>query len=368
MTVLERGEVRLLRHAATLDRRVDGSVELPERVGEAFRMPGRQPGALGRVRREQLRGPQQRLVRPSAVAEPELLVALAVPGERAPRAVELEPQRVPAAGAHLRDHQRPARAVVEPQQDVGQILGLHRRVDPLDVLCGGERLDLSGRAPAHRDDSRKVGAELDDAQAGDELGEIEPVRADVADRAQGTALVGLEAPVPVGRQCEPVLQIAAVEVPDAAEHAVAHECSRVVDHRVEADVEVGAVHATARAGELEQLAGLVARRGEGLLADDVLARCEDGFDLRVMQVVRRGHVDDVDVVGEKRVEALVRGCERLGARALRRRADDAPHLDAEAAEGVDVERGDESRAHDAGGRVPARAHRRGAHSLLPGTR
>ena len=71
--------------------------------------------------------------------------------------------------------------------------------------------------------------------------------------------------------------------------------------------------------------------------------------LRVVQVVRRRQVDDVDrVVVEQLLERGVHRRELLRRRALGRRADDAGDLDAEEPERVDVHDADESRADDAG--------------------
>jgi hypothetical protein len=47
----------------------------------------------------------------------------------------------------------------------------------------------------------------------------------------------------------------------------------------------------------QQALGLGRRRGERLLADDVLARGERGVRERRVEVVRRADVDDVDAVG-----------------------------------------------------------------------
>src|SRR5690242_11405414 len=93
-------------------------------------------------------------------------------------------------------------------------------------------------------------------EAGDELDEVEPVRADVRDRPERAAPLRLEPPVPVGREQEPVLEVAAVDVPDLAEPTVREQCARFLALRVEADVEVRAVDAAAALRELEQLGRL----------------------------------------------------------------------------------------------------------------
>ena len=148
---------------------------------------------------------------------------------------------------------------------------------------------------------------------------------------------------------KPVLQVAAVGVPDVAEPPGADARSGLPDHRVEADVEVRAVHEPARLREPEQLARLGRRHGERLLADDVLAGGERLLDLRVMQAVRRRQVDDVDrLVPEQRFVAVVDRRDRLRGRSLRRRADDAGDRDAEPPQSVDVDDADEAGAHDTG--------------------
>ena len=87
-----------------------------------------------------------------------------------------------------------------------------------------------------------------------------------------------------------------------------------------------------------------------LLADDVLAGGERLLHLRVVQVVRRRQVDDVDrVVREQRLVAVVDRREPPS-RAARsgRRADDAGDGHAEPPQRVDVDDADEAGADDAG--------------------
>ena len=113
-----------------------------------------------------------------------------------------------------------ARAVVEAQQDVGSVLGGDVALDRLGRALGREGLDRAGRLLAHRDERRQVGHHLDDVQAGDEARQVEPVRADVADGAERAATLGLEPPVPVGLEQQPVLEVAAGDQADVAEPAV----------------------------------------------------------------------------------------------------------------------------------------------------
>ena len=102
-----------------------------------------------------------------------------------------------------------------------------------------------------------------------------------------------------------------MDVPDLADPAVRDERASFLALRVEADVEVRAVDESAALGELEQLGRLHRVQRERLLADDVLARLEDRLHLRVVQVVGRRQVHDLDaLVRQHRLEALVRGGKR----------------------------------------------------------
>jgi hypothetical protein len=142
-----------------------------------------------------------------------------------------------------------------------------------------------------------------------------------------------------------------VNVPDVAEASLGDQRPRLLALGVEAGVEVRGVDEPAAPGELEQLRRLRRVQRERLLADDVLPRLERRPHLRIVQVVRRRHVDDVDaLVCEHRLEGLVRVRQRDAAaqrpRPLRRGADDAEDLDAEPAERVDVDDADEARPDD----------------------
>jgi hypothetical protein len=111
------------------------------------------------------------------------------------------------------------------------------------------------------------------------------------------------------------------------------------------------VDEAAALGKLEELRRLRGIHRERLLADDVLTCLERRLDLRVVQMVRRRQVDDVDApLREHRLEALERLGERnraaLRANALGARPDDADDVDPEPAKGVDVNDADEPRPDD----------------------
>ncbi len=274
-------------------------------------MPGRQMRRRGRDRRSS--GPGCGAASRSARRGGR---ATAPPGARRPtRATPREPstskpQRVLAAGA------RPGRRRTTRGRRRGSGPGCargprvaHPGLDPLDVVGGRERLDLADRPLADRDRRREIGEDLLDLEAGDELHEVEPVRADVArPRAARRPCSGSSRQFQSVGEQQPVLQVAAVHVPDVAELAAARARTGLLDQRVEADVEVRAVDEPAALGELEQLAPT--RRRSGRAASRRRRACPAAsacLHLRVVEVVRRRQVDDVDaVVGEQRLVALVR--------------------------------------------------------------
>ena len=336
------------------DRGVDDAVELAERVGEALGVAGREVRRRGGGAVHQGGVAQQQLVGPPAVAEPQLLRALGGPRERACGAVDLERQEVAAPGADLRDRGRGARAAVEAQQQARGVLGLHRVRERLASGGGAsERLDRAHRLVAHGHERREVGAHRGHVLAGDERHQVDPVRADVADRAQAAAHRRVEPPVPVGVQEQPVLQVAAADQVDVAQRPGAHPGRGLLDLRVEADVEVHGVHEPGALGERHELGGLARVHAERLLADDVLAGLQHRLDLRVVEVVGRREVDDVHArVREHRLEAVVGlGEPGLGPCALRRRSHHADDLDAEAPQRVDVHDSDEAGAHHRGTQI-----------------
>src|SRR3954454_11125310 len=94
-----------------------------ERVAEAFDVTAgeRSGGAAGRA--HQGRVADEDLVRPFAVAQPDLIGLLRIPGDRCGRAIDLVLERVLSPSADLADADRPAGAVLEAKQYGRGILG-----------------------------------------------------------------------------------------------------------------------------------------------------------------------------------------------------------------------------------------------------
>ncbi len=190
------------------------------------------------------------------MAEPDLVGLLRIPGDRGGRAVDLVLERVLPAGADLADADRAAGAVLEAQQDRRGVLGGDLAGDGLGGDVGREGLDRAGRLAARLDEGGQVGHDRDDALAGHEGHQVEPVRADVADRPESAAAVRLETPVPVAVEEQPVLEVATGHEPDVADVAARDDLVRVLVERVVADVEVGRVDEPGRGGRGDQLARL----------------------------------------------------------------------------------------------------------------
>ena len=115
----------------------------------------------------------------------------------------------------------PAGAAIEAEQDGRRVLGRDLALDGLrgplveNVSTGPVG---SWRVPMKVDRSAMTSA---DVLAGHEGHEVQPVRADVADRAERAAALGLQAPVPVAVEEQPVLEVAARHQAHLAEPAVA---------------------------------------------------------------------------------------------------------------------------------------------------
>ena len=243
VAVAEGRVVRLVRRAAARDVRVDGAVQLAERVREALGVRRGQARARGRRRMHERRVAEQGLVRPVAVPEPELLVALGVPGERARRAVDLEPSEFLRPDRDLRER-RPSRArrsrsgrgcARRPRSSSARPRARRRRRSRTSRPrpSAGAR---TGIAVARSAKTSTIGSPVTNCARSSQCEPMSPTA------RSSPAALGLEPPVPVGRLRQPVLEIAAVHVPDLSELARADALARLLHERVEAEVEVRAVH------------------------------------------------------------------------------------------------------------------------------
>src|SRR5438105_4666515 len=168
------------RHGRRLavDRCVRGGDEVPASLVR----PARTRRELARRGRAQLAIAGDDALSADGAAEPELVLAGKAPGGGGLRAVDRELEVVPVPRGRLREDARPLKAADEAHEKGRVILG-GAPVEPPDLR--DDRLHLP---------------------TGDPFGEVEPVDPDVGDRARDPASRGIEAPVGIRLQEEPVLQ------------------------------------------------------------------------------------------------------------------------------------------------------------------
>ena len=288
------------------DEAVDVAHQVAERVGPPFLVPARQVRVAARLGAEQRGILLQDLVRLVAVADPELVLVLLPPAERRLRAADLDLQIVLVAGADLSDRERALRAVVERSRTEARSSTLMStssyESSPAAWNASRDRLRLL----ALRDHGRDVAEHVRDPQAADVLRQIAPVRPDVAERRRRAALVGLEPPGVVRVLQQPVLQVVADEEMRLADVAARDGVARLLHERVAAIVEGHGVDDAGLRRLIEQLLRLGGRHRERLVGDDVLALRDRGGVDRVVQIIRRRVVDDLDVgIVEQRLVAAV---------------------------------------------------------------
>ena len=146
----------------------------------------------------------------------------------------------------------------------------------------------------------------DDLFAGDEAHHVDDVGVEVAVGA-GAGDVALEAPQQRRVRAAPALQVGGADVVDPPERTLGHELMREGDGRNPPVVEPHERRTRRRGGGRRHRLGVGERAGQRLLAGDVLAGLESGDRLLGMDIVRRGDVDEVDVVGGRRLAPVRRG-------------------------------------------------------------
>ncbi len=250
---------------------------------------------------------------------------LLVESERLLGPVELDPEPVLASGGDLADDDRPDRPRVGLELDEGGVFGRHP-AQLAAARCCFER--VTGLADSLWHGGQQPRSDALDAMAGNELGEVAPVRADVCERARRTAELLVHAPVGVPGAQEPVLQVRAVQQAQRTGLPARDALARLTHRRVVAvDERHGRVAPRLRRDVDEPLraGGVECQR---LLADHVLPLRQRGLGERQVKVVRRADVDNVDVriadelFGRREVPLSAELGRRRASR-LRRRGGDA---------------------------------------------
>ena len=189
--------------------------------------------AAGQGRRRDTRGVHQAgvalqdLVGRVAVAKPQLVGGFGCPCGRAFGPCNFPAQRILAALTDLAGGHRRPRATGKAQKDQRRIVGFH--------LAGLGRT-LGRRTGFHRargfqalgQKGGQVGQNGHRLLPRNKADKVQPMRPDIANRSQGTALIRLKPPVPVGRFGQPVLMILPGDQPDLAQPAIRHQLSRVL--------------------------------------------------------------------------------------------------------------------------------------------
>ncbi len=199
----------------------------------------------------------------------------------------------------------------------------------------------------------ELGEDLDHREAGDVLGQVEPVRAEVADDVRRSRCGRVEPPA-AGRDEHVVAGVAPVHGSHGTDPAGRHVGAHALDERVAADVVARRGDAGGARGRIDHRVGLRRGDGERLLADDVEPPLEGGERLHRVRGVRRADVEDVQLLGvEQRLEVVVRRRadlrrERLGGRAPADRDDGHAELaQRKRVHACDVPRADDRRARHA---------------------
>lgn len=232
------------------------------------------------------------------MADPEGVGLFAVPGEGGLRAADFEPQTIFPAGSDLGDPEDATGAATESEKNRPAVF----RVD-FDGLGGSEflflglkGLDLAFGAITQRVNGFKVGANGFDFEAGDGVGEIEPMRADVGNRAEFAAFFGEDAPIVIVTEEKPVLDVAPDNGENIAEVAAFDELAGFKAEGIKADVVVDGGGAPGFAGKLDQLCRLGGVHGQGFLAKHMLAGEEGARGHFVVKAVGGRDVDRLDRV------------------------------------------------------------------------
>jgi hypothetical protein len=231
------------------------------------------------------------------VVDLQLVHPLEVEGDRPLRAVDLHAHGVLAALCHAGRFERAEDSVLEAGGEQGGVVDRDLLALTGGVALPAEALRGAGRGTGRHDGLERAG-DLLDRGAGDPLGQVDDVRADVAERA-GAGLVLVEAPghggVGVG---EPVLEVLGADLSDLAHEPLGDQLLGVGERRGAA-VGEAAEGADAAGGGVGRGGGHLLGLGHGvrqrLLAQHVLAGGECGEGDLVVGVARGADVDDVDL-------------------------------------------------------------------------
>ena len=176
------GELRVFgSNAGCANRCVKAAEHLLEGVAVAFSVAAGQVGVAARLGLEQGRILEEELVAGVAVANPEFVGPLLVPCGGGFCAVNLDAEPVLASGGDLAGDDAAARARAHAEDHRAEVFRIDGR---LNIVFRAEQLVGKGfdrvfGLLARGVEGLQIGAKRSDTQAGDVLGHVEPVRANV---------------------------------------------------------------------------------------------------------------------------------------------------------------------------------------------
>ena len=209
-------------------------------------------------------------------------MALVRPGQAALLAIDLDGQAVAGPGRDLRGDQHPARPAAEAQQHVAVVVQ---------------------RAARHY--GGKVGAQPLDPHPAHELGDVEGVHADVADRPADPGLGGVGPPagllvaVALDRPRQPALRVLDDHLAHRAQVAAGDDLARLADHRIAGIDEGQAIEPAGFRDHAGQVLRLRQVQGRRLVADHVHAGLQRRGRHLEVQVVGRHHRHQLRPVGPR---------------------------------------------------------------------
>jgi hypothetical protein len=255
-----------------------------------------QVGVGARFGGEQRRVFENDLVACIAVADPEFIGAFLIPCRPGLAAVDFNVQPVFASRGDLAGDHASTRARAHVKQDSAEIFCAYRSYNVIfraEKLVGKALNGVFGLL-AGCVEGLQVGDQRGDAQAGDVLGHVEPVRADIGHAARRAASLRVDAPVPVRVVEQPVLRISALHGENLAQLAGLSHAAQLLHHGVVAQIVADAVAQPRLRGQGNQFPRLADGCGQRLFADHVLAGFERLFGHRIVQRVGGEDVDRID--------------------------------------------------------------------------
>src|SRR5215212_11449977 len=119
--------------------------------------------------------------------------------------------------------------------------------------------------------------------------------ANVTNSPQSPAKLGIESPVPIGWEKQPVLQIRTLQNEQIAQFSILHHATRLLYQWVHADIKVNYVDQILFFRKLDKFTRLLGSHCQGLLTDHVFPSQQGSFGVRVMKIIGGCQMNDINV-------------------------------------------------------------------------